>query len=59
MKIVKSKGMYMQIYPYLNCLLSYTTYSVYLMDQYANYLKIVYVNINKKFKNENKLENNW
>ena len=49
---MKSKGVYMQIYPHLSCLLSYTTYHVYLMDQYANYLKIVFMNI----KNENKLE---
>ena len=43
---MKSKGVYMQIYPHLSCLLSYTTYHVYLMDQYANYLKIVFMNIN-------------
>ena len=48
----------MQIYPHLSCLLAYTTslganlmliqctYHVYLMDQYANYLKIVFMNIN-------------
>ena len=55
-KIVKIKGVYMQIYPHLSCLLSYTTslgtnlnankYHVYLMDQYANYLIIVFMNIN-------------
>ena len=41
----------MQIYPHLSCLLSWyqfnaNTYHVYLMDQYANYLEIVFMNIN-------------
>ena len=55
-KIVKIKGEYMQIYPHLSCLLSYSTclgtnlmlihIMFYIMDQYANYLKIVFMNIN-------------
>ena len=53
-KIVKIIVVFVQIYPHLNCLLSYTTnlginlmlIHVYLMDKYANYLKIVLMNIN-------------
>ena len=51
-KIVKIKGMYMQIYLHFSCLLSYTTSLgtnltlVNLMVQYANYLKTVFMNIN-------------
>ena len=56
-KIVKIKGVFMQIThipaAYLTILyykpwyqFNANTYHVYLMDQYANYLKIVLMNIN-------------
>ena len=53
-KSQKVKGMYMQIYEHLSCLLSYTLslganlmliHSKFLMVQYANYLKIVFMHI--------------